>query len=167
MRPTFHRTSSPPHMLNSGFHTNSISFAECNSGTTHKPPFAINTVVSIRHITATTGNTAHPLLETYPARCHYCRMRKSTFRLSSIVVLIPRGQFVCCATVAFSERHVHTVAKATPRNDEPPVLHNRGRLYCLRWHARTHTTVSMNDPLGSCAHARTRARAHAHTRLNE
>jgi len=37
-------------------------------------PFAVNTAIEIKDITATSGNTAQLLADTYPARCHYCRI---------------------------------------------------------------------------------------------
>jgi hypothetical protein len=140
IRPNFRHTSSRLNMLNSRSDTNSISLAECNSGTTHKPPIAVNTTIWIKDILATSGNTGTPLAETYPARCHYCQMQ-ILIMLSSIILLIPRGQFlglcrycirwaICART--HTHRHTHT---ATSR-----LCYTIATVW-LPGLARTHTTV--------------------------
>jgi hypothetical protein len=51
-----------------------IYLTECNSGTILKLPFEVNSTIQFKNVATTSHNTAHLLVETYPARCHYCRM---------------------------------------------------------------------------------------------
>jgi len=82
-----------------------ISLTECNTGTTPKLPFAVKyknwakkniTIVSENTGTLLSKNTLRqmPLLSDVAA-----------ILVSSIVLLTPNGQFLDCATVAFSERY--------------------------------------------------------------
>jgi hypothetical protein len=52
-----------------------ISLTECNSGTFQNFPCALNTSIELKHIwTLQPTIPAQLLVETYPARCHYCPM---------------------------------------------------------------------------------------------
>jgi len=73
------------------------SLTECNTGTTKKLSFGVNTTIELKKYntsdntgTLRSRNIAHcmPLLS----------------NVGTIVVLTPKGRFLYCATVAFSER---------------------------------------------------------------
>jgi hypothetical protein len=69
-------------------------------------PLGVNTTIEVKNVATTSDNTGTILVELYPARGHYYKMR---LFLSSIVVLTSNGQFLGCATIAFSERFMHSV----------------------------------------------------------
>ena len=85
--------------------TGTISLTECNSGTTEISPFGVNTAIELKEMTATSDNDGiqRGVLQLTSAPVFSDVLVKF---LSSILVLTPNGQFLCCAATQFSERHI-------------------------------------------------------------
>jgi len=77
------------------------SLTECNSGTTQKLPFGFNTKIELKN-TTTSENTG-TLLSRSTARWMRLLSDIALILLISITELTPNGQFLDCATIAFSE----------------------------------------------------------------
>ena len=73
---------------------------ECNSGTTKKLSFGVNTRIELNIWQLNPTLPSHFSVKTHPASCYCCRMF-----FSSVVELTPNGHFLDSATIAFSERH--------------------------------------------------------------
>jgi hypothetical protein len=81
--------------------SNFISLTECNSGTTQKLPFEVNTKIELKN-TTTSENTG-TLLSRKTARWMPLLSDITVILLISIIELTPNGQFMDCATIAFGE----------------------------------------------------------------
>ena len=77
------------------------SLTECDSGTTQKVSFAVNTTIELKN-TTTPENTG-TLFSRNTARWMPLLSDMALIRLISITELTPIGQFLDCATTAFSE----------------------------------------------------------------
>jgi len=78
-----------------------ISLTECDSGTTQKLSFGVNTTIELKN-TTTPENTGTLLIRN-TARWMPLFSDTALIRLISITELTPIGQFFDCATIAFSE----------------------------------------------------------------
>jgi hypothetical protein len=80
-----------------------ISLSECNTGTTQKLPFEVDTAIELKNVTTTSHNTGAPAsqntLRQMPLLSHV-----AVIFFSKIVVLTPNVQFLDCASIAFSVR---------------------------------------------------------------
>ena len=79
----------------------SYQLIECHSGTTQKLSFGVNTTIELKNIT--TPENIGTLLSRNTARWMPLLSDIARIRLISITELTPIGQFLDCATVAFSE----------------------------------------------------------------
>jgi len=79
------------------------SLTECNTGTTQNPSCGVRSKIELQNICTTSENTGIKRSQNIPRWTPL--LSDVVIFLNGNVVLIPNGQFLCCATVAFSRRN--------------------------------------------------------------
>lgn len=80
-----------------------ILLTECNGGKIKKLPFGFNAMIELKNVTSASDNTI--ALLSWIITCQIPSLWGiDCIFLSSILVLTTHGQFLDCATTAFSER---------------------------------------------------------------
>ena len=86
-----------------GDYVTDISLTKCSTGTAQKLPFRVNTAFELHNVTATSDNT-DTLASENTLRQMPLLLYVFVIIFSSISVSTPKGQFLYCATIAFSVR---------------------------------------------------------------
>jgi len=85
-------------------HRDHISITECNTPTAQTLPIGFRTTIHLKNTTATSDNNSTILSQDIPYNVPLLS-DIAVIILNSIAVLTPNGQFLDCATVAFSKRY--------------------------------------------------------------